>query len=238
MSKAFLIRATFLSIAVVMLILFMRNCVNGHLKNQYAQQLLIEGLQAKLKISYDAQGHQIAEKRVITLAYKDLKKLRVDDSSEIGRLKKLVKKNTTSATIVNTTTSGTLIGKTNIVFVDGPVKDYDQPCDTIYPVYTNTLTDAWTNIAITASKDSVSAIYTTYNVFEFTHETKMQGRWPFKKPVPVVMVKSLNPHTQTTGISAYAVPTPNYKKKIAIGTGVGFGLGVIAVKVIKSIFLK
>lgn len=228
MSKAFLIRSIFLSIATVMLILFMYNCHGKNARQNTSQQLLIEALTSKLKISYDEQGHQIAEKQTLVLEYNELQKIHAPDSSEIGRLKKLVKKNTAVAAIVNTSTSGTLTGTTTVTYNNPPIKDYDTlAVDSCNPVYTAVLVDKWSNIQIEASRDTTFAKYKIFNEFEFTLNYKKQGRWPFRIKAPTIAVKSLNPNTVTTGISAYAVPTLNHKKRntaIAVST---FILGVV-----------
>ncbi len=203
----------------------------GYLVKNYVsrvnnQAMIIEALQGGLKKTVDAAGRETAQKNILITSYKDLKRLHVADSSEIGRLKKMVGKHTTSAAVINNTTSGTLTGSTSVVFVAGDT--LKNPCDTMHAVYTSTLTDEWGCIKVTASKDSTKADYTIRNEYEVKQELgDKQGKWPFRYRSLVLKVTNNNPHTTTDKISVWAVQTPNIKKKVATGVGIGFLGGIL-----------
>lgn len=208
-------------------LLFSKGCQVKDLQKQFT----IQALSSHLKKSIDKNGLETVQKELIMLDYKTLKSIHASDSSEIGRLQKLLTKNTISATIIKTATTGTLSGHTHVVIKDYEPKEYGftvTPCDTLYPEYTDTLKDKWSNITITANKDTTMAIYNFNNELEFTQQYQKQGKWPFRKEVPIVMVKNLNPHTTTTGISSYAVPVPDHKNKFALGTGAALLIGLAA----------
>lgn len=195
------------------------------------QEMIIEALQGDLKKTVDAAGRETAEKKILISSYKDLKALHVSDSSEIGRLKKMVGKHTTSAAVINNATSGILTGSTSVVFVPGDT--LKNPCDTMHAVYTSTLTDEWGCIQVTASKDSTRADYTIRNEYQVTQELgDKQGKWPFRYRSPVLKVKNMNPHTTTDKISVWAVQTPNIKKKVATGACIGFLGGILTFAII------
>lgn len=228
-----------LGLIVIVLLIFVLMFTKGCRTSNIQAELTIEALSSTLKKTIDKNGIETAEKRLILLDYKTLKKLHASDSSEIGRLQKIVNRYTLSATIVNTTTKGTLTGHSvNVTFgnkadslpklTNEQSEAFGFPCDTIYPTYTDTLRDKWSDIAVAANKDSISVIYSVKNEFEFTQEYTKEGRWPFRKSVPVVKVRSLNPNTTTTGISSYAVPTKSTGKKVAGIGAIMLGLGFIA----------
>ena len=175
-------RRIILMLAFVVGVIFLLLYTKGCQANKHYADLTIEALSGQLKKSIDKNGVETAEKRLIMLEYKAMQKLHVSDSSDIGRLQKIINKKTISAAILKTSTGGTLTGKTNITYniIDS------MPCP--MPVYADTLKDKWSEVAVTATKDSINLKYTIINEYEFIQEFKKEGRWPFKHTVPVVKV--------------------------------------------------
>ncbi len=194
------------------------------------KDLIIEALQGGLKKTIDKQGRETAEKAILITSFKQLKAVHVSDSSTISRLQKIVDKRTTAAAIIKNHTSGTLTGKNPTVTFGTKTDSLTKvtKTDSCHPIYTDTLCDGWTEMKITASKDSMHVDYTVKNEYEQTQGLgDKQGKWPFRYRAPTMKIKNLNPHTKTDEISAWAVEVPNIKKKVTIGTAIGAGAGLI-----------
>ena len=204
----------------------------------------IEAVSNEMTKYRDKSGLEVAQKQMILTSYKALKAIHASDSSEIGRLQKIIDKNTLSATILGNKTTGKVTGKTTVTFNQGNPKnfivtdpkviDIDYPCDTVYPTYRDSVSDKWATVETTANRDSIVTEYSIRNEYEITQEYKKVGKWPFRNKVPYIMVKNLNPHTETTEISSYAVQVPKTGKKMAIVAGasavIGLIIGVIIAK--------
>lgn len=183
-------------------------------------------------------GAETTEKALILSNYKALQAVHASDSSEIGRLQKLVKKGTISATIIKNQTSGTAAGTTTVTFTSNPVTFVNtgdsvpnvttNPCDTVYPEYSYSDSTKWADISVKATKDSTNVKYKFRNHYEITQENKKTGVWPFRKTSPIVMVKNLNPHTETTQIASYAVQPPKTGRKTAVISGAALFIGILA----------
>lgn len=200
------------------------------------KDLLIDALPAAMVKHRDKDSAEITEKRLLLISYNQLKNIHASDSSEIGRLKKLVTKNTISATMVSTQTTGTLTGKPTVLFPlpgseqgGGP----DTTCKN-YPTYKDSLRDKWAKLDYTVNKDTGIVHYTVFNEFEFKQNFKKMGRFPFKEKVPVITARNLNPNTITTGISSYACAPAKTKQKTTavafISAVAGFVLAVFILK--------
>lgn len=195
--------------------------------------LMIQALQTGLKKTIDKQGRETSEKQILITSYKQLKAVHVSDSSVIGRLQKIITKNTTAAVIIQNHTSGHLSSHApHVTFND--FTDSLTKTDNCNPVFQDTLKDPWTNIKIYACKDSINADYTVTNEYAQTQEFgAKQGKWPFKYRQPVIRVKNLNPHTKTDEINAWAVQVPNIKKKVTTGITISLISGLILGLLIK-----
>jgi hypothetical protein len=218
---------TITAIVIMSLLFIIPTCVGKHYKNQYNSQAVITALSNELTKTVNKYGQETSQKNVLVMSVSALKSIHASDSSEIGRLQKIVNKKTSSATALSSTTSGTLRGKPHISFKQDTIINYNLVCDTIYPVYKDTLRDQWTNITIEASKDSTVVKYTAYNEYNITQQTKKQGKWPFRKKVAVVTVQNLNPNTKTNGVSSFSVPEPKVGKAVAGGVVSGIVSGII-----------
>lgn len=201
-------------------------------KNETFNQkdLIIEALQSNIKKTIDKQGRETAEKQILITSVKQLKAAHASDSSTIGRLQKLVNKNTTSAVIIKNHTSGSLTGKNPSVSFGNKNDSFEKltKIDSCDVTYKDTLRDAWTEMAVTACKDSIHVDYTVKNQYEQTQGLgDLQGKFPFRYRAPVITTKNLNPHTKTDEISAWAVQVPNIKKKVTVAASIGGLTGLI-----------
>lgn len=189
-----------------------------------------EALSSDLVKYRDKSGAETTEKALILSNYRALQAVHASDSSEIGRLQKLVKKGTISATIIKNQTSGTAAGTTHVTFVNtgDSLPNVTNPCDTVYPEYSYSDSTKWADISVKATKDSTQVKYKFRNEYEITQENKKTGVWPFRKTSPIVMVKNLNPHTETTQIASYAVQPPKTGGKTAVISGAALFIGILA----------
>jgi hypothetical protein len=218
------------TIVLICLLFIVPTCIKQNKIKQQTNNLIIEALSSNLKTYINKEGKEVAQKNIISLGYKQLKKLRLQDSSEIAQLRRIIKKNTISATNLRTHTSGTLTAatKTTIVIVNN--EPSDSCCDNclpIWPEYFQTVSDEWSTMDVTANIDSISVKYNVINEFDITQSTEKQGKWPFRKKVPVITVVSKNPNTTTKGLSSFVVPTPSKAKAITTGSTISFILGAM-----------
>lgn len=222
-------------IAVLLLIMLGEYFALFNLNRQLqSAQSVNDALSGDVKKYRDKSGAEVTEKNLILGNYKQLQKIRASDSSEIGRLQKLVTKLTISVNILKSRTGGVSSGTTEVVFV--PVtngNDDDSlmnvtPCDTVYPIYKYQDSTKWVNLKVKASKDSTHVEYKVFNEYEISQEFKKTGIWPFRKQQPIVKVRNLNPNTETIGISSYAVQQPKNGGKIAVITGVTAFIAFVA----------
>lgn len=177
----------------------------------------------------DALGRETAYKKVIQLAYSDLKKIHTGDSSEIQRLKNLVKSGTVSATVVSSSTTNTVTGTTTII-------KYDTISgDTVFPVYASKVKTKWEEIETTASKDTTRVKYKAFNIFSISQQWTKEGRWPLRKEVLTVGVTNENPNTVTSGLSSFHIPQkkPRKFRNFSIGFGVGLISGLVLLQQFK-----
>lgn len=191
---------------------------------------LISALSSGMHQYRNKLGQQVTERRAVQISYADLKKIHASDSSQIGQLKKLVKKNTIAAVAFTAVTSGTLSGtKPGVTFgtkTDSLTKL--TVVDSCKPTFRDTLTDAWGTFYTCASADSTSIEYTIKNEFSFTQDLKKEGKWPFRKNYLDGTITNKNPHTVTKDIIVYHTPVPDHKKRNTIvATGLFF-LGLLA----------
>jgi hypothetical protein len=195
-----------LLIAVIVIVcLFCNKC--EHKSDLAKKDLIINAVNGELRKSVDKQGRETTRANIIVASYKELQNIHATDSSEIGRLKKLVDKRTTSAIVVSSTTSGSVSGVTSITIVDS----LQRNCDTVFPEYKTSIHDKWQDFEITAKKDSIHLDYKIWNEYDYKQTIEKQGKWPFRKDVPIVQVLNLNPHTKTDKIASYAVDVPKSK---------------------------
>lgn len=229
LKKKKIFRAGILALLLLLVAGLMLHIID--IKGQLAASLSTNTALSTDMVKYrDKSGAEITEKALILSNYKALKAIHASDSSEIGRLQKLVKKSTISATIIRNQTTGTAAGTTSVTFVNNTdsLRNVTGPCDTIYPIYNYADSTKWADISVRATKDSTQVKYRFRNEYEITQENKKEGIWPFRRKTPVVMVRNLNPYTETTQISSYAVATPKNGAKTATLTGVAALIGIIA----------
>ncbi len=195
---------------------------------QMQSKLLVEALSNTMQVHRNNLGQEVAARRVIMASYKHLRATHAQDSSEIGRLKKLVTRHTISATIVHTETADTLRGNTLVSYTPAHGSNIVSAQDSCHPVYTATITDVWSSHQVTATGSITTVQCLVKNEFDFTQEYKKQGRWPFRQQYPVVTATNKNPHTRTTEIISYAVPPPAKTGKTGAAIASGILLGLVS----------
>ncbi len=199
-------KALMVLLIIIICVLAMDRC--GRKQVMEDQANTITGLNTELRKSVDKAGRETTRANSFELNYKDFKKIHAADSTELAKLQKIVDKKTRSAIVVTSTTSGTATGVTIVSGID----TLNTPCDSTFPTYKTSIHDQWSDFAVIANKDSTRVIYTINNEFSFKQTDEKQGKWPFRKNVPIVQVTNENPHTKTNGISAYAVSVPKQKR--------------------------
>ncbi len=191
-------------------------------------QSVNEVLTEDFKTVTNEKGEEIATRKLIQASYFGLKNIHANDSSEIGRLKKLIDSKTFSATIIQNTTSVHDHGKTIVSFpadsIKPNIKDHTR-YDTIYPTYTYKDSTKWQQVSITANRDSTDVTCLVHNEFDITQTIEKQGKWPFRKKVAVIKVVNKNPNTKTKELISYEAKQP--KRHIALIAGISAVIGFL-----------
>lgn len=214
---------------------------------------LYEQSQAQLKTYKDKDSLNHGQIDLLYGKISSFKGLRAKDSSEIARLKKIVDKNTISATIMTTSTANTVTGHTTVTFSGNPgtnsanngtnsgihitpgimgdietqpgIDSTRFPCDTAcFPIYSTTYSNKWENVAVVANKDSIQVKYKVFNDFSIVQKFEKRGKWPFRKDIPIIDVTNNNPHTETISLRSFAVEPPKPQRGRWFVIGAAAGL--------------
>ena len=211
---------------VVLVLLLQRSCKRIETGDNF--QNMYNASQDSLIKTVNALGQ---EKTTTTLMYgevNNLLKLNSQKDSSIAKLQKLVGKNTISATLFGTSTSGSVtIATTSVKPNDTVIVVKDSIVYlTIYPEYNLKFSNRWEDFNITARKDTFLLNYKIFNEFSFTQEWQKQGKGIkslFAEKIPVVTVTNLNPKTETIELKSFAVKPKKYSriKNILMGAAAG-----------------
>lgn len=196
----------------------MRSCDKKHIDSL---QSINRVILTHFTVSTNKLGQETAKRAILVSSYADLKRVHADDTTELGRLKKLVDHKTIDATIIENTTTNHSSGKTVVEMPEK--KDTTKntiaklPCDTIYPVYDYRDSTKWQKIVIRATKDTTTVISIVHNEFDIKQSNIKQGRWPFRHTVPEISILNKNPNTKTTELISYHVDVPKKRPFIIAG---------------------
>jgi len=218
-NKPFLIT---LVVAAILFILLWRQC------NKTTQQGDISfAISDTLTLTRDSLGRQTAKISVITAFDKrGLLMIRTKDST-IKALKTLVAhtKGLLSATILSNSTANVVRSASNITGRDTVIQD---SLIYLYPVYSTNFKNRWEDFIITADKDTFDINYTLFNEFEITQAREKRIKGLFKRKVPVITIKNMNPNTETRELRSFAIkPHP---RRMSLGVGVYYGFSIPTLK--------
>lgn len=228
-------------IAIFVICFFWLQTCNG----KKSLEGMVQDSQADVKIWRDKSGNQHAQIVQLVGSYNDLKRLNSKQDSTLRKLQALVDKHTTSATVFNAGTHVTGSGGTHISFppsthtVEPPnngehvIQFNDNPCDTVWPIYSYNVNTKWTKGTIVANKDTTVYDLKVFNEFQIK-ETLARDKWFLQKKQTIEIV-SLNPNTETLDVKSFLKQPKRLRVGLAIGGG--FVLGVSAV-LIPLIYLK
>jgi hypothetical protein len=158
-------------------------------------------------------NQQVAEVTAVSsMTRQELQTLQAAHGSTMERLQKEVRRNTQLAAVIRQQTTSTVVMTTDTVYL----RDNDST-----PVYQGSVSDEWADIEVTATADTIMVDYLVRNEFVFQAVTK---GWVFKPRTIEATVTSLNPHTETVGLSTWLVPVKKPRRLAWLATGVGLGL--------------
>jgi len=198
-------------IVIAILYFSARNAKNKALE----LQLKYDVATAQMKTFKDKDSTQTAQILVFEASSKrDFLKIKSSDStiiflqSEVKKYKNQIKEPGSSVTTATSTTnnSGTLP-----THVTNPV-----PTNTVSPIYSANKTNAWIDLAISATKDSIS--------YKLAVRNKYSVIIGYEKGLPTAIIKNYNPYTETTDMKSYQVTMPK-TKRLGIGLQGGYGFG-------------
>lgn len=207
-------------------ILLVRTCNKA--SEAVANAKMYESANDTLTRRYNERGEEITTTKLIMATNADEFKhnLHIKDST-IKKLQELVDKHTITATVLNTTThehgtTGTTITKTETVLKHDTVF--------VYPTYSSTWSERWSNGTITASKDSISRNISMLNEYDIKQSYERNGTGLgkyFKQRVPTVEVTNKNPFTTTTALKSYTLAPDKKTKRRAFIVGIIMGAGAM-----------
>lgn len=209
---------------IIIAILFYTKCEQN--ENLQEQNTLHINADAELKEYKSKEGLYVSQIAILTTEReKDFLKFKSKDST-ILKLQEAVeeyKGKLRSVTIHSgrTTSKGgsiTVINKTDTIIKDSLIY--------LYPTYESKWSNKWEIGSIIANKDSVFRDIKINNEYEITIGNVKNGI--FKKKTSEVIVKNLNPNTQTTELKTYEVIQKD--KRINLGVQAGYGLGLTTMK--------
>lgn len=164
----------------------------------------------------------------------DLKKLHVSDSSAIGKLQKLVDKNTISATYLSVATGNIISSGTDTIIMRDTIKGPDG-ITYVYPEYRDTIKSQWEDIKIKSNKDSTSIDYKVFNEFNIVQSWERPSL--LKRKIPIANITNLNPHTETKEFKTFTLQENKGNRLrdgligVAVGALVVTGLQVFEIKI-------
>lgn len=211
-----------LAIAIIAILLLWRQC------NKSGQQENISfAISDTLTLTRDTLGRQTAKISVITAYNKRGLLLYRTKDSTIQALQTLVArtKGLLSATVLSNSTANRIASASKITGRDTVIQD---SLIYLYPVYSTNFKNRWEDFIITADKDTFDINYTLFNEFEITQAREKRVKGLFKRKVPVITVKNLNPHTSTRELRSFAIkPHP---RRVSLGVGVYYGFAIPTLK--------
>jgi hypothetical protein len=175
------------------------------------------------------------QKTTTTLLYgtiSDFKKIHTSDSSQLGKLQKLVSRLTISATVLNTVTGNTFSSPTGTITSADTVKK--DSLVYVYPEYTTDYTNRWERFKIKANKDSFDIQYKVFNEFDLMQTWKRNGI--FKRKTCIAEITNLNPHTETLQYKTFTVQE-NKSNRLRDGL-IGVAVGVLTVEAFNVFQIK
>lgn len=200
---------------LVLLVLLLRSCeATKELGNLY------ESVNDSVRVERNEKGQEIARNKLLEAnRVKDLLNLKTKDSTVLWlqAVAKEYKGKLQSAIVVANSTS-TVGG--SITTIEKWDTAYSDTGKIIYPQYTSTWMEQWSEGNIRATKDSIFRDIKVKNEFEITFGKENNG-W-FKKRESEVKITNLNPNTTTTELKAFNVVSK--QKRITLGLQVGCGM--------------
>ena len=212
-----------LLVACIILCVCLNKSCNKIKEQQNFQDLLTES-QDSLHKTHNKLGQEVASKELLYGTIDNFKKIHFADSSNLGKLQKMVDKLSISVTVLQTSTAGTDKGNTVIITKHDTVKIDNKIM--VFPEYAYKDSSKWQKFDIVARHDSTTVKYKVYNEFDVKSEWVSQGF--LKKKKATIMVTNINPNTTTRDIQNFTVDPP--KNSVLKSAAVGFGLGMMALK--------
>lgn len=178
----------------------------------------IGAINDEVKKTKNKLGQNVAQRKAIEIEYKQLQDLYFANNVELAELKKIVKKDTKSATIFS--------GETRVdTFIDTQIK-YAKDSSLIYCSVFN---DNWVFLSIESGIDTTLFALIVKNKYQIKQESKRE-KWYSKKQL-VTQVTNLNPYSSTDSVISYTRKEKSTRFGLDLQVGYGFngpylGIGV------------
>lgn len=169
--------------------------------NNHTFEKIYNQSQDSLRFTRNKLNEQLATTNLLYGSVSDLKKLHASDSSTIGRLQKMVNKNTISATSLAVVTNSNINISEQATIVHDTITS--NGVEYLYPEYRDTIKNKWETVIIKVNKDSAHVDYKIFNEFDLKQEWKSNGL--FKRKTAIASVLNLNPNTETLQYKTFTV---------------------------------
>lgn len=207
----------YLLIAAVGILLFVsiRQCSKSKTdKQEYINML--DAANDSLQTTRDELGRQITETSVIVAQKEDLELIVSSKDDEIWMLKDLVKSRGKQLTAALALTANTRL--------DTVLVSRIEKGDTIWKVKTE-YRDRW--IELTAetdlNSDSTKVQLKVANDFKIWKEYEKIGKWPNRKKILKVFVRSDNPYTEVDALKSWEIPI-EHPRRLSFGPVAAYGI--------------
>lgn len=199
----------------ILILLNIRQCTKAKdVKQNYINML--DAANDTLRTMRDDYGRHIAETTVIVTEKEDLELLSSAKDDEIAYLKDLVKskgKQLTAALAFS--------AKTNL---DTILISQIEKGDTVWKIRTE-YRDKWIDLTAETdvNSDSTNVQLSVKNDFKIWKEFQKVGKWPNRKKVLKVFVRSDNPYTEVDELKSWELPIEQ-PRRLTFGPVVGYGI--------------
>jgi hypothetical protein len=210
------------------ILLNLKGCSGSKVETiETVHEQLYNALQDSIKVTKNAYGQLVYEKRTIETNFELFKKATSDTNRYknelIRRLSKEVNANTQSAISFNTATTHSNSVATIVKH------DTIYQSDTVYQVkkaYIVKDKNEWLNLEVYASADSSNYKLTTINKYDaFIEREKFNILKPFKSRALSAKIVNHNPYSKVTDMQSF-VPIKEKKKYRGVKYAIVFGTGI------------
>jgi len=207
-------RLVIAALLILIILLLYKGCEYKREAQMWRSQVHVGTDSERLRKDYNKLGQEVATITALhQMTVAELESVKADAGSTIARLQKEVSRKTSLASVIRSHTTGEVVTQTDTIYI---------PVGETLPVYQTMVEDQWSRFDIMASPDTFLIDYKVFNEFVFKAEWKRPSL--FKPRYLEASVTSINPNTQTIGLSTWQAPRSKPRRLAWLGVGVAIGV--------------